>query len=265
MTARPRIAVPGRFSESASALRYRAVVNAHALLEAVWAAGGDPVTLLPTPEPTAEETADRLAAYDGVLLPGGADLDPALYGAAPDPGNDPPDAVQDAFDLAVLRYAVAQAVPLLTVCRGTQLLNVALGGTLEQAMADPHLHIVQKVTPLEPVLFGPDPIPVSCYHRQRIDVLADALEPFARAEDGTIEAVRYRAAPGWVFGVQWHPEDTAATDAHQQLLLGRFVAAAREARHERNVRHRQDRQDRQDQQDRQGRNARPEKERHGTR
>ncbi|MCF2528733.1 gamma-glutamyl-gamma-aminobutyrate hydrolase family protein [Yinghuangia soli] len=228
MTGRPRIAVPGRFSASASALRYRAVVNAHALLEAVWAAGGDPVTLLPTPDPTPEETAARLAAYDGVLLPGGADINPALYGAAPEPGTDPPDDVQDAFDLAVLEYAIGHAVPLLTVCRGTQLLNAALGGTLDQAFADPHVHVVQKVTPVDPVLFGPDSIPVSCYHRQRIDVLADALEPFAYAEDGTIEAVRYRAAPGWVFGVQWHPEDTAATDAHQQLLLEHFVAAARD-------------------------------------
>lgn len=226
--ARPRIAIPGRFSDSASALRFRAVVNARALLAAVWDAGGDPVTLLPTDAPTAEETAARLAAYDGVLLPGGADVNPARYGAEPAPGTDPPDDVQDEFDLAVLRHALDHAVPLLTVCRGTQLLNVHLGGTLEQDMAPGHVHVVQKVTPVDPVLFGPDPIPVSCYHRQRIDTLADALEPFARADDGTIEAVRYRAAPGWVFGVQWHPEDTADRDPHQQLLFTRFVEAARE-------------------------------------
>ncbi|MGJ5797645.1 gamma-glutamyl-gamma-aminobutyrate hydrolase family protein [Streptomyces europaeiscabiei] len=229
MRTRPRIAIPGRFSQSASALRFRAVVNAQALLEAVWAAGGDPVTLLPTDATTPAETAARLDGYDGVLLPGGADINPALYGAAPAPGTDPPDDLQDGFDLAVLRHALDHAVPLLTVCRGTQLLNAFLGGTLEQDMAPGHIHTVQKVTPVEPVLFGPDSIPVSCYHHQRIGTLADALEPFAHADDGTIEAVRYRTAPGWVFGVQWHPEDTAAEDHHQQLLLTTFVEAARES------------------------------------
>lgn len=233
MRTRPRIAIPGRFSQSASALRFRAVVNAQALLEAVWAAGGDPVTLLPTAATTPAEIAARLNGYDGVLLPGGADINPALYGAAPAPGTDPPDDLQDGFDLAVLRHALDHALPLLTVCRGTQLLNAFLGGTLEQDMAAGHIHVVQKVTPVEPILFGPDPIPVSCYHHQRIDTLADALEPFAHAGDGTIEAVRYRTAPGWVFGVQWHPEDTAAEDPHQQLLLTTFVEAARES-HPRN-------------------------------
>ncbi|WTW98491.1 type 1 glutamine amidotransferase [Streptomycetaceae bacterium NBC_01309] len=228
VTARPRIAIPGRFSESASALRFRALVNPRALLDAVWAAGGDPVTLLPADATAPEEIAARLACYDGVLMPGGADINPALYGAAAAPGTDPPDDLQDAFDLAVLRHAVEHAVPLLAVCRGTQLLNVSLGGTLEQAMVDGHIHTVQKVTPVDPVLFGGDPIPVSCYHHQRIDVLAEALEPFAYADDGTVEAVRFRAAPGWVFGVQWHPEDTAATDTHQQLLFTRFVEAAKE-------------------------------------
>ncbi|MDI2125076.1 gamma-glutamyl-gamma-aminobutyrate hydrolase family protein [Yinghuangia seranimata] len=230
-TRRPRIAIPGRFSHSASALRFRALVNAQALLDAVWAAGGDPVTLLPADATSPKKTAARLDGYDGVLLPGGADVNPALYGAVASPGTDPPDDLQDAFDMAVLRHAVDHAVPVLTVCRGTQLLNVLLGGTLEQDMSPGHVHMVHKVTPVEPVLLGPDPLgpapfPVSCYHRQRIDVLADALEPSAYADDGTVEAVRHRSAPGWVFGVQWHPEDTAATDPHQRLLFTRFVAAA---------------------------------------
>ncbi|MBM9624628.1 gamma-glutamyl-gamma-aminobutyrate hydrolase family protein [Streptomyces zhihengii] len=227
MRTRPLIAIPGRFSRSASALRFRAVVNAQALLEAVWTAGGDPVTLLPTDATTPAEITARLDGYHGVLLPGGADINPALYGAAPAPGTDPPDDLQDDFDLAVLRHALDHAMPLLTVCRGTQLLNAFLGGTLEQDMAAGHIHTVQTVTPVEPTLFGPDPIPVSCYHHQRIDILAEVLEPFARADDGTVEAVRYRTAPGWVFGVQWHPEDTAAEDPHQQLLLATFVEAAR--------------------------------------
>ncbi|MER5886115.1 type 1 glutamine amidotransferase [Streptomyces sp. NPDC001941] len=241
VTDRPRIAVPGRFSEGASALRFRALVNARALLDAVWDAGGDPVTLLPAETHAPAETAARLKGYDGVLLPGGADVNPALYGADPAPGTDPPDDLQDAFDLAVLRHALDHAVPLLTVCRGTQLLNVLHGGTLEQDMADGHVHLVQRITPVAPGLFGPEPVRVSCYHRQRIDVLADALEPLAHADDGTVEAVRHPTAPGWVLGVQWHPEDTA-TDPHQQLLLRRFVEAAAEH----------------------GRHAKPAKERHGT-
>ena len=221
---RPRIAIPGRFSESASALRFRAVVNARALLDAIWEAGGDPVTLLPVA--SASDVGERLRGYDGILMPGGADIDPAIYGAERAAGTDVPDPVQDGFDIAVLKQAIATGIPLLTVCRGTQLLNAVLDGTLEQQMAAAHVHAVHTLTPTEPEFLGADLMEVSCYHHQSIAKLAPDLEPSAYAEDGTIEAVRHTTASGWVRGVQWHPEDNAATDVRQQQMLRAFIAIA---------------------------------------
>jgi putative glutamine amidotransferase len=231
---RPRIAIPGRFSASASALRFGALVNARALLDAVWAAGGDPVTVLPTPNDEHGLT-DRLAVYDGVLMPGGADIDPALYGAERGPSTDEPDLLQDAFDVAVLDYAICNAVPLLTVCRGTQLLNAHLGGTLVQEMAAGHVHRVHQLTTDDPTFLGIGPMEVSCYHHQSIDKLAADLEPTALAEDGVIEAVQHVSSPGWVRGVQWHPEDNAAVDERQQQLMAAFIAAARNHAHAQNI------------------------------
>lgn len=225
---RPRIAIPGRFSESASALRFRALVNARALLTAVWAAGGDPVTLLPTEDTAEDQVADRLRGYEGILMPGGADIDPAWYGTARAPGTDEPDRLQDEFDVAVLRHAIDKGIPLLTVCRGTQLLNAVLGGTLEQDAGDSHVSLTHTLKPSDPDFLGTGPLEVSCYHHQRIDRLAPDLEICALAEDGTIEAVKHRGARGWIRGVQWHPEDNAATDAGQRRLLAEFIGVTRD-------------------------------------
>lgn len=224
---RPRIVIPGRFSASASALRYGALVNARALLDAVWAAGGDPVTLLPTEDVDVTSVGDRLSVFDGILMPGGADIDPALYGAERAPGTDVPDALQDAFDIAVLRHAIDSGVPLLTVCRGTQLLNAYLGGTLEQEMAAGHVNTMHRLTTDDPAFLGVGAMEVSCYHHQSIARLAPGLEPTAAAEDGTIEAVQLTDSIGWVRGVQWHPEDNASTDSRQQQLMRAFIDVAR--------------------------------------
>lgn len=236
MPSRPLIALPGRFSESASALRYSALVNARALLQAVYDAGGDPVTVLPAPWVDGPDgSADRLAKYDGILMPGGADIDPTLYGQEPQAGTDAPDLLQDEFDIAVIKYAIQKGVPLLTVCRGTQLLNVALGGTLEQEMSTAHRHTIEtvkvrddladQVPPAIQDALPQAPFTVSCYHHQRIDTLAPALDSIAFAGDGTIETVWAPRAAGWSLGVQWHPEDTAVQDQHQQQLLRAFIAA----------------------------------------
>lgn len=234
--------MPGRFSHSASALRYDAVVNARALLQAVYDAGGDPVTMLPTsldPDDPAGDIAGRLAGFDGVLMPGGADIDPHLYGQESGGHTEPSNSVQDEFDLAVLRYAVDTALPLMTVCRGTQLLNVMLGGTLEQHMVTPHQHtIVSLELPAHSDLTAPlgsgdldvpTTMKVSCYHHQRIDSLAPGLTAIATSEDGTVEAVRAPELPGWVLGVQWHPEDTVTEDVYQRRLLETFIGACRSA------------------------------------
>ncbi|MDX3545845.1 gamma-glutamyl-gamma-aminobutyrate hydrolase family protein [Streptomyces europaeiscabiei] len=231
---RPLIAIPARFSATTSALRYAAEVNARALIEAVWRAGGEPASI----HPAAGDAAARLARFDGVLLPGGGDLAPYRYGAADthDSVYDV-DEAQDAFDLEVARAALRSGIPLLAVCRGLQVVNVALGGTLEQDMGGPereHRHLVHPValrpgTVLERAT-GAQKVEASCYHHQRVDRLGEGLEITARAADGTAEGLELRGAPGWFTAVQWHPEDTAHEDPAQQALFDALVRAAGDRR-----------------------------------
>jgi putative glutamine amidotransferase len=226
--------VPGRFSASASALRYRALVNAVALLEALRAAGGEPVTVLPTAPGgvvDADDVGRRLSFADAVLLPGGGDVAPVHYGATESHGEVyDVDEVQDLFDLAVARWALREGVPLLAVCRGLQVVNVAHGGTLEQHMEVPHRHVRHSVEVAEgsrlAATVGTSPA-VSCYHHQRIDRLGNGLRPVARCSEGGVEAVESDRAPGFFLGVQWHPEDTAAEDPRQAALFGALVDSAR--------------------------------------
>ncbi|MER6978440.1 gamma-glutamyl-gamma-aminobutyrate hydrolase family protein [Streptomyces carpinensis] len=239
MTRRPLIAVPARFSATTSALRYAAEVNARALIEAVWRAGGEPVTLHPhAPGGTADpaEVADRLARFDALLLPGGGDLAPHRYGAA-----DTHAAVydvddeQDAFDLELARQALASGLPLLAICRGLQVVNTALGGTLHQDMGGPereHRHVRHPVSIAPGSVLaratGADKAEASCYHHQHVDRLGEGLTVTARAADGTVEAVELTRSDGLFLAVQWHPEDTAHEDPAQQRLFDALVQAARQ-------------------------------------
>jgi putative glutamine amidotransferase len=236
---RPLIVVPARHAEQTSALRYAAAVNARALLTMVHTAGAEPLSLLPWPdadEIDADEVARRISFADGVLLPGGGDVDPARYGQTI--SSDEVygvDALQDTVDVQVARWAMTSGRPLLAVCRGLHVVNVALGGTLEQHMVSPHCEIVKSEVKHHVEVDGdgwplgvdlPDEVEVSCFHHQRIDQLSPALLCLARATDGTIEAVTQREPHGWFLGVQWHPEDMV-DDEHQQALMSAFVDAAR--------------------------------------
>ncbi|SOE07054.1 gamma-glutamyl-gamma-aminobutyrate hydrolase family protein [Streptomyces sp. Ag109_G2-15] len=231
MTPRPLIAVPARFSATTSALRYAAEVNARALIEAVWRAGGEPASI----HPAESDVAARLARFDGVLLPGGGDLAPHRYGAATahDSVYDVDD-LQDTFDLQVARHALDAGLPLLAVCRGLQVVNVALGGSLEQDMGGPeheHRHLVHPVRIRRGTLLeratGAEKADASCYHHQRVDRLGHGLTVTATAADGTVEGLELPGARGWFTAVQWHPEDTAHEDPAQQGLFDALVAAAR--------------------------------------
>ncbi|MFF4658486.1 gamma-glutamyl-gamma-aminobutyrate hydrolase family protein [Streptomyces sp. NPDC001381] len=231
---RPLIAIPARFSATTSALRYAAEVNARALIEAVWRAGGEPASVHPAPA----DAASRLARFDGVLLPGGGDLAPHRYGAADTHASVyDVDETQDAFDLDVARTALDLGLPLLAVCRGLQVVNVALGGTLEQDMGGPareHRHVVHPVAIRRGTLLeratGAEKIEASCYHHQRVDRVGPGLTVTARAADGTVEGLELPGARGWFTAVQWHPEDTAHEDPAQQGLFDALVRAARTAR-----------------------------------
>ena len=231
---RPLIAIPARFSSSAAALRYEAEVSARKLVEAVYAAGGEPLSVHPAAPGGVVSEADvaqRLGYADGVLLPGGGDLHPVHYGGAQHESLYDMDLEQDAFDLAVARWSLQAGRPLLAICRGIQVVNVAMGGTLVQDMPRHHRHVRSELA-LKPDTavhgaLGQDMVTISCYHHQAVDRLGAGLHPAASSRDGVIEAIEL-ADPrhSWLLAVQWHPEDTAADDPAQQRLFGALVSAA---------------------------------------
>ncbi|WP_413756103.1 gamma-glutamyl-gamma-aminobutyrate hydrolase family protein [Streptomyces sp. MMBL 11-3] len=237
MTRRPLVALPARFSATTPGLGHPAEVSARALVEAVWRAGGEPAGLHPhAPGGTAgpAEVAARLARFDALLLPGGGDVAPHRYGAdrAHRTVYDVDDE-QDGFDLELARQALARGLPLLAVCRGLQVVNTALGGTLYQDMSAPgrtHRHVRHPVflAPGSAVarVTGTDKTEASCYHHQHVDRLGEGLEVTARAADGTVEGVELVDGAGWFVAVQWHPEDTAHEDPAQQRLFDALVRTA---------------------------------------
>ncbi|MFN8079815.1 MAG: gamma-glutamyl-gamma-aminobutyrate hydrolase family protein [Kineosporiaceae bacterium] len=237
---RPLIAIPARFSASASALRYAAEVSARKLIEAVYAAGGEPVVIHPhAPGGVVSdaEVRSRIAFADGVLLPGGGDLAARWSGQGEHEELYDVDVEQDAFDLALARVCLADGVPLLAICRGLQVVTVARGGSLVQHMGDlpdavraDHRHHVHQVS-VEPDSVLAEVVPsqkiaVSCYHHQCVDVPGEGMVVIARAEDGTPEAYALPAASGWFLGVQWHPEDTARENPDQAVIFAAHVRAA---------------------------------------
>jgi len=224
MSLRPKIALIGRFTNSASALRYAGVVSSRALLESLWNAGAEPVTLLAAPESDWEQ---RLRGYQGVLLAGGGDINPARYGQAPDASVYDVDDLQDDSDFGMTEYVLGQGIPTLAVCRGLHVVNVVRGGTLIQDMPVNHRHVVQevKVSDYESFGFVSELVETSCYHHQAIDRLGTGVTPIAVAYDGVLEAVAYDS-PGWAFGVQWHPEDNWDSEPENLAIVTAFVRAA---------------------------------------
>lgn len=231
---RPLIAVPARFSASASALRYAADVTARALVDAIYSAGGEPLVVHPV-APDAridvDAVAERLWFADGIVLPGGGDLAARWSGQQPHETQYDVDEEQDAFDLAVARFALEREIPLLAICRGNQVVNVARGGDLVQDLGEAdHRHLVHEIKVEASAalieLTGPAPT-ISCYHHQSLGALGEGLRAVAVSGDGVIEAVELTDPHAWYLGLQWHPEDTAATDPRQASLFEALVRAAR--------------------------------------
>jgi putative glutamine amidotransferase len=230
---RPLIAVPGRLSSEAAGLRTEVVASGGRYLEALQRAGAEGAVLLPR-EITSDESAEILRRFDGLLLLGGGDVDPARYGAAPHEKLLGVEGRHDAMELTMTVAAIEIGLPVLAICRGFQVLNVALGGTLHQHITDDettvqhrgHLHEVA----LEPgcrlaLAVGADRVVGHSVHHQALDRIGDGLRVTGRAQDGIVESVELE--DGWVVGVQWHPEDTAHEDVQQQALFEAFAAAAR--------------------------------------
>ncbi|MFE6621037.1 gamma-glutamyl-gamma-aminobutyrate hydrolase family protein [Streptomyces sp. NPDC057740] len=171
---------------------------------------GGLAAMLPPDDPA--HAAAAVARLDGLVVAGGPDVEPVRYGAEREPRTGPPARARDAWELALIDAALTAGVPLLGICRGMQLLNVALGGTLVQHI-DGHAEVVgafgtHAVKPVPGSLYAgvvPEETLVPTYHHQAVDRLGEGLVPSAYADDGTVEAVELDSG-GWVLGVQWHPE-----------------------------------------------------------
>ena len=219
------VAVPGRLSARAEGVRTPPVAAGRGYLEALRRAGGEGLVVLPGEVP---DWRGLLARVDGLLLLGGGDVDPDLYGAThrhPEVTGVVPE--HDRADLAAVRAALDLGRPVLAVCRGLQVLNVALGGTLHQHL-DGHRAVDHEVdlaaASRVAAAMGTKRPSVRSVHHQAVDRLGEGLSVTAWHADGTVEACELEG-PAWVVGVQWHPEDTAAGDPPNQGLFDAFVAA----------------------------------------
>jgi putative glutamine amidotransferase len=196
----------------------RASFLPHIYLEGVTRAGG--IAVLLPPQPVDDEIAARvLDGLDGLVITGGKDVDPARYGQAAHPMTDEPRTDRDAWEFALLAGALRRGMPVLGICRGAQLLNVALGGTLHQHLPDVLGHsrhqagnavfstsTVRTVPGTRLASLIGEASDEQCYHHQAIDAVGDGLVVSARDPDGVIEAIELPAA-SFVVAVQWHPEE----------------------------------------------------------
>ena len=243
MSSAPLIAVSASSRDWDGAERVRLTVNYVRSLEG---AGLVPVIVPPLASPggAADAAAGILAACAGLVLTGGEDVDPARYGASPHLAAGTPHARRDETEMALFAAARARRLPLLAICRGIQLANVALGGTLVQDLPTERPSAIRHDQPDErgarthaveivagsrlAGALGATTLRVNSYHHQAVDALGSELVVVARAPDGVIEAVESADPAWWMVAVQWHPEDLT-TDA-QPWDRGLFASFAKVAR-----------------------------------
>lgn len=207
----------------------------HGFVEALQRGGALPI-LLPISE--GSSAAEYVQKVDGLVLAGGQDVSPLLYGEEPSLKLGPVSPERDAFELEIIKEAWKEKKPILAVCRGLQILNVAFGGSLYQDLSEfPKLEVqhVQKSLPDQGVhsiftekgtwthkVFG-SKYPVNSYHHQAIKELADEFKPVAWSKDGLIEAFETKDDSRLAVGIQWHPEWMIDKDPKMQGLFSRFV------------------------------------------
>jgi len=197
-----------------------AIISPARYVEAVQRAGGRAFLLPPDPE-DAGDPAGVLDLMDALIVTGGAgDLDPALYGQEPHPETGPVQEERDAYELALVRGALERGMPILGICRGMQVLNVAYGGDIEQHLPDALGHEEHRHTPgtfadhevrlkagsLAARAVRAERAPVKSHHHQGVKEIGSGLVVTGRADDDTVEALEDPSCP-FVLGVLWHPEE----------------------------------------------------------
>lgn len=181
----------------------------------------------------------------GLVLTGGEDLDPGLFGEPPHPATEAPHAARDAYEIALARAAYERRVPTLAICRGAQVVNVALGGSLVQDIPSQEPSDIdhspgkraERVHAVEidagsrlARIVGAQHIRTNSSHHQSVRRTANPLHVTARSEDGIIEALEPRDPAWWMVAVQWHPEELTGTEEPwDRRLFAAFGAAVREA------------------------------------
>ncbi len=243
---RPLIAIssrPRRPGEVSQWPETAAAVMQRTYLESIWRAGGMEAMIAPR-QTTVDDMRAYLSRVDGLVLVGGSDVDPARFGQEQEPEVYGVDDDCDSLETSLVHAAIELGVPTLAICRGMQVLNVALGGTLVQHITrqpgyqehgDPREGFSLHSVEVEPASLlskcqGGETTIESCwsFHHQVIDRLADGLVVSARSNDGAIEAVELKDADSrpWLVAIQWHPERTSHRDPAQQTLFNELIRQA---------------------------------------
>lgn len=225
----PLVLIVGREFSSAKGLRTSGYGAGDRYQTALVRSGAVPLILPPIVD-LVRDVPSLVSRCDALVLHGGGDIDPALYGSSPETEHlYGINAAHDAVEVAAVRAVLDMGKPMLAICRGHQMLNVVCGGTLVQ-----HLEVPGHREELHPVELAADsrvalamgtanPSACSSFHHQAVDRVGDGLTVTGRSADGIIEAVEW-SGPEWIVGVQWHPEDTADIDPEQQSLFDALVA-----------------------------------------
>jgi putative glutamine amidotransferase len=238
---RPIIGITGKPQDvPAVTLTIRAYLSAHTYTDSIRHAGGLPIILVPIDPGDADDVLDRI---DGLLLTGGGDVSPSMYGKDPEETVRGVNEERDIFELALVRRAKERKLPVMGICRGLQVINVALGGTLIQDLPshtgvhghdivgegvyEPHLEAMVEDGSRIADIIGAGRHCINSIHHQAVDELGSGLSIAAVAVDGTIEAIEHEDTEWPLIAVQWHPEFLGMRDngdAHE--LFAAFVDAA---------------------------------------
>lgn len=224
----PLVLIVGRLATEAKGVRGEPFAAGRRYFESVARAGGMPLMLPPIPS-LVNDVPDLLRQVDAVVLHGGGDVDPRhygqeataeqLYGIV---------AEHDEVELAVVRSALEFGMPMLAICRGMQVLNVAMGGTLQQDIGSESHWFAYHEVPLEAgsrlakAVGSEASTACHCVHHQALDRVADGLHVVGTTADGIVHACELDG-DAWVVATQWHPEDSAADDPQQQALFTALI------------------------------------------